>query len=160
MKTTPVQMYICSSAHPSGCTLVQLHTRHHSSTYLLSELHKIECIDCQSELAEILFYEKRKNKSIFFFCKKKSLPILLLYPIYILSSKVKHNGSMHKYTQLVMLTHYSPLRGWLPSVTLGHNHNQTTRSGETGTPFHILWCSWLLRLLVNTTHMIMNTVEI
>jgi len=36
-----------------------------------------------------------------------------------------HNGSIHKCTQLVMLTHYSPLRGWLPSVTLGHKHNQT-----------------------------------
>jgi hypothetical protein len=50
---------------------------------------------------------------------------LLLYPKSILSSDEKHNGSIHKYTQLVMLTHYSPLRGWLSSVTLGHNHNQT-----------------------------------
>jgi hypothetical protein len=29
-----------------------------------------------------------------------------------------------------MLTHCSPLRGWLPSVTLGHKHNQT-------------WISWM-----------------
>ncbi len=47
------------------------------------------------------------------------------HPISILSSKVKHNGSIHKYTQLVMLTHYSHLRGWLPFITLGHKHNQT-----------------------------------
>ena len=35
--------------------------------------------------------------------------ILFLYPISIPSSKVTHTGSIHKYTQLVMLTHYSPL---------------------------------------------------
>jgi hypothetical protein len=28
-----------------------------------------------------------------------------------------------------MLTHYSPLRGWLPSVTLGHKQNQAQLSG-------------------------------
>jgi hypothetical protein len=71
------------------------------------------CRPLNPKLAEVLFCEKRKSKSIFFLYKKKSRPILLLYPISILSSKVKHNGSRHKYTQLVMLTHYSPLRGWL-----------------------------------------------
>ena len=63
-----------------------------------------------SQLAEI---RKREKAKAFSFCNKKSLPkkSLLLYPISILSSKVKHNGSIYKYTQLVMLTHYSPLRG-------------------------------------------------
>ncbi len=57
--------------------------------------HPFNC----TPVAKVLFY------------KKKSLQILLFYPISILSSKVKHNGSIHKYTQLVMLTHYSHLKG-------------------------------------------------
>ena len=71
--------------------------------------------------------KEKRTLDLFFF-----LLILLLYPISILSSKVIHNGSIHKYTELVMFTHYSPLRGWLPSVTLGHKDNQTrsTHSGE------------------------------
>ena len=119
----------CTPAQTANCTPIRLHTRSDphplpSSTYLLSELHQIDCIACQSELEEILFRPPRKReKSKSIFHKKKSLLILLLYPISILSSKVIHNGSIHKYTQLLMLTHYSPLR--LPSVTLGHKHNQT-----------------------------------
>ncbi len=51
--------------------------------------------------------------------------ILLLCPISVPSCKVTHTGSIHKYTQIVMITHYSSLRGWLPSVTFGHKQNQT-----------------------------------
>jgi hypothetical protein len=79
------------------------------------------------ELAEILL----KKEKHFLFYKKKSLPILFFYPMSILRSKVKHNGSIHKYTQLVMFSHYSPRRGWLPSVTLGHKHYQTPSSTTT-----------------------------
>jgi hypothetical protein len=40
-----------------------------------------------------------------------------------------------------MLTHYSPLRGWLPSVTLGHKDNQTTLCRCSGSRHDIkCWC--------------------
>ncbi len=55
---------------------------------------------------ELLFLaEKKKDLSepLFLF-----LLILFLYPISIPSSKVTLTGSIHKYAQLVMLTHYSP----------------------------------------------------
>ena len=47
------------------------------------------------------------RKEFFFFFFKPL--VLLLHLISTLSSKVKNTVSIHKYTQLVMLTHYSPL---------------------------------------------------
>ena len=66
------------------------------------------------ELAEILL----KKEKHFLFYKKKSLPILLLlfYPMSIFRSKVKHNGSIHRYTQLAMFKFFK----WL--LKLIHFH--------------------------------------
>jgi hypothetical protein len=132
--------------HPFICTPVQLHTHKPALSFSCTPVPIFPNTSCQnftdwlhwrqSEISRNSFLRKgQKAKAFSFSIKKKSLPILLLYPISILSRKVKHNGSIHKYTQLVMLTHYSPLRGWLPSVTLGHNHNQTTTVQNT-------WIQW------------------
>ena len=63
---------------------------------------------------KILFFKKREKaafsaKKVFSFSKKKS-PLLLLSYLFF-SSKVTLTRSIHKYTQPVMLTHYSLLRG-------------------------------------------------
>ncbi len=118
-----------SDVHPFNYTPIKLHIRSdvhplpRSNTFLVRTspdwLNWLVNPNGQK-----FFFRKREKKKHFFFYKKKSLPILLLYPISILSSKVKHNGSIHKYTQGVMFAHYSPLKGWLPTVTFGHNHNQ------------------------------------
>ena len=62
---------------------------------------------------------KKITVAFSFVCKKKSL-ILWAISYLFFSSKVTYTRGTHKYTQTVMLTHYSPLRGWLPSVNLGH----------------------------------------
>jgi len=107
---TPVQVHTHKTVHPFSCTPVTFLESSYtlvSSTYFLIEL--------------LFLVEKKKDlESLFLF-----LLILFLYPISIPSSKVTHNGSIHKYTQVVILTHYSPLRGGLPSVTFGHKQNQT-----------------------------------
>ncbi len=75
----------------------------------------------------------RENKNMYCsFSSNKEPLVLLLYLISIVSCKVTHTGSIHKYTQLAMLTHYSPLRGWLPSVTFGHKQNETHPTLRTG----------------------------
>ncbi len=124
------------AAHPFSCTPVQLHTHKDTHSFNCTAVAKVQdwsgqnvtrltALTVNPNWQKFFFRKREKAKSISFFYKKKSLQILFLYPISILSRKVKHNGSIHKYAQLVMLTHYSPLRGWLPSVTLGHKHNQT-----------------------------------
>ena len=108
----PWRLHTRWAAHLFSCTPIRLHTRSAAhqlpgSTYLLSELEYPEEPQARS-LTELLFLaEKKKDlEPLFLF------PLIpLLYQISILSSKVIHNGSIQKYTQLVMLTHYSPLRG-------------------------------------------------
>jgi hypothetical protein len=51
------------------------------------------------------FSAEKKNEEFFSFSSNKEPPVLLLYLISILSSQVTHTGSIHKCTQLVMLTH-------------------------------------------------------
>ena len=96
--------------HPSTCLF--------SSIFLSSSNERISSTDTRWE--DSIF--KKSGNSFFFFYKKKSLLLLLSYLFF--SGKVTNSSSIHKYTQPVMLTHYSPLRGWLPSVTLGHKQNQ------------------------------------
>ena len=50
---------------------------------------------------------EKKNMYSSFSSNKETL-VLLLYLISILSCKVTHTGSIHKYTQLTMLTNYFP----------------------------------------------------
>ncbi len=121
---TPIQLHTHKVAHPFICTPIASFRKLRAVMCLHSSLDRtrISWRTSTRSLRELLFLaEKKKDlEPLFLF-----LLILLLYPISILSSKVTHNGSIQKYTQLVMLTHYSPLRGWLPSFTLGHKQNQT-----------------------------------
>jgi len=59
---------------------------------------------CDTRIRRFSFL-KEKKQSIFFFYEKKSLLLFLSYLFF--SSKVTHARSIHKYTQPVMLTHYS-----------------------------------------------------
>jgi hypothetical protein len=108
------------AAHPFSCTPVQLRKREKAKAFSLS----------------------RKRKLYRFSCS-----------IQYLSSVVKSNITgvyIFEYTQLVMLTHYSPLRVWLPSVTLGHKHNQTLTT-HTHTHTVIIWIrkTVIMRYCVN-----------
>ena len=61
-------------------------------------------------LFSVPLVERKNDSARFFFFIKEPL-VLLLYFISILRSKVTHAGSIHEYTQLVMLTHHSHLKG-------------------------------------------------
>jgi hypothetical protein len=112
-------------AHPFRYTPVQLHTHKVAHSFSCTPVAKVLHCSCQNvtRLTSLtvnpnwqkFFFRKRENAKAFSFCIKR---FSCSIQISILSSKVKHNGSIHKYTQLVIQTHYSPLRGWLPSVRL------------------------------------------
>ena len=89
-----------------GLTKHHDHTRTHvCSERLSSPTQSPPRLHWQTGISRNSLKRKEEKNNIFFFYKKESL-LLLLYPMSILSSKVKHNGSIHKYTQQVKLTHY------------------------------------------------------
>jgi hypothetical protein len=109
-------------AHPFRYTPVQLHTNKTTHSFSCTPVAKVLHCSCQNVTRltvltvnpnwQKFFFRKRENTKAFSFCIKRNLyRFSCSIQISILSCKVKHNGSIHKYTQLVVQTHYSPLRG-------------------------------------------------
>ena len=99
---TPVNLHNHKIVHPFNCTPVSTFRKLHEAMCLHDSLDRTPRISCS--LPEYPVKPQWGPWQNFYFDRK---------------------GSIHKYTRLVMLTHYSALRGWLPSVTLGHKQNQT-----------------------------------
>ncbi len=91
------------AAHPFSYTPVQLHTHKAVQSFSCTPVAKVLHCSCQNVTRLTALWQKREKAKAFSFSIQRNL---------------------------CMLTHYSPLRGWLPSVTLGHKHNQTETRGR------------------------------
>ncbi len=87
-----------------------------------------------------IIFSMMEDLSFSFFSREISKPLAISCLFF--SSKVTHTRSIHKDTQLVMLTHYSPLWGWLVTPICHTVHvwsqaepNKFTSRGPAG--FHL-----------------------
>ncbi len=131
------------AAHPFSCTPVQLHTHKTTHSFSCTPVAQVQHCSCQDVTRlcvltvnpnwQKFFCRKREEEKSFSFSIKRNL-YRFSYSIQYLSSVVKSNITGVYISTLTYVQPSNvhtilvpgPLRRWLPSVTLGHKHNQTS----------------------------------